>query len=736
MRNASNPTSPSAFQDASGLTLGEFLSLLWTGRWTVLTCALACLILTGLYAFLATPIYQVTAMIKVDPKQGTHTNTALEGRVESFFDDTAAALTEVEIVQSTTVLGQVVSNLHLDQKVAPKYPLFSAERWIRALRSPDTKLDLETFQVDQGLTDEEFNLRIEGNGAFALLNPDDGVLAHGKVGEELRASWEGKPLVFKVRALNGKVGQRFLVKRAFLQDCIQELRNELSVAEKTKESNVLALSLEFPDPARGTTIMNAILDAYTNVNIGRKSEEAARTLAFVREQMDAQRAKLLQSEQLLQKIKTGRSVDLTEEARLVLDRGVDIDKDIMTLVQHRLELLRTYQERADVVTQVDQQIAKLREEKRRYEAQGNAMPQTQNEVMRLTRDVQVNQDQYAALMNLETLNLQQVQVAKAGGAMNAQIVDRALASVLPVKPKKALVLAVGMILGLIGGGSLVILRLTVFQKGVKDPQVLEAHFGVPVLATIPHSASQDLITRKAQKKGGARQMLAAVNTEDLAMESLRSLRTGLHFTLVDPVNRAILIAGAAPDIGKTFVNTNFAILLAQFGARVLLVDADMRRGSIHRDFGLANRKDGLSEILAGRLSWKQALHRTHEMDLITTGILPPDPAKLLAGPRFSAFINEVCDAYDYVFLDAPPILAVTDAVLISAHVGAVLLVVKDGRHPLGEIRAALQALEIAGIQVKGFIFNDVPAQSTAAGFLNNTYYYAYQKKEAAGRGKA
>jgi len=389
--------------------------------------------------------------------------------------------------------------------------------------------------------------------------------------------------------------------------------------------------------------------------------------------------------------------------------------------------LRIYQERADVVHIVDQQIAKLEEEKNRLDVRGRSMPQTQQEVLRLTRDVQVNQDQYASLMNLESINVQQLQMAKAGEAENARIVDRAMATVLPVKPRKGLVLALGLVLGAVAGGGLVLLRNTLFNRGIKDPLVLEAHFGLPVLATIPHSDIQDVINRQSRKKDRPHRMLATANPDDVAVESLRSLRTSLHFTLVDTSNRAILIAGASPEIGKTFVSANFAILLAQFGARVLLVDADMRRGALHHSFGTPSRKEGLSEILAGTLTWQKALHHADGLDLITTGALPPDPSKLLAGPRFAAFMSETCGLYDYVILDAPPILAVTDAVIIGSLVGAVLLLVKDGQHPLGEIRAALQCLEIAGIQARGFIFNDVAPQTVAPGFLNYTYNYAYQK---------
>jgi len=709
------------------LALGELLAILRGGLWAILGCTLAFLLLAGFYAWHATPIYRINAMLKVDNKTGTRSNSALESRVEGVFDESAQAQTELEILQSSTVLMRVVNALHLDLIVAPEFSRLSPDAWIPSRRA-EAHAEVDTFQVPDALAGTDFTLKLEGGDTFSWLSADGQILAHGKPGDELKATWGGQPIVLKVRSLTGKAGQRFHVQRAHIQDCIEDLRGGLTIAEKSKDTNVLTLVLEYPDPTMGEAILNAIMDQYTDMNISRKTEEASKTLAFVREQMEIQKNKLMRSEQLLEAVRSGRSVDLGEEARLVLSRGVEIERDILALRQKRAELLRTYQERADVVVLVDQQIAKLQEEKKRFDAQGKSMPQTQQEVLRLTRDVQVNQDQYAALMNIETLNVQQLQMAKAGEAESARIVDRAMSSVNPVKPKKSLILGLGLVLGVIAGSGLVLLRYTLFQHGIKDPMVLEAHFGLPVLATIPHSANQDNLTRKARRKDGPHTMLTTASPDDLAVESLRSLRTSLHFTLVDSPNRAILIAGASPDIGKTFVSANFAILLAQFGARVLMVDADMRRGTLHRDFGVSLRKDGLSEILTGSLAWQKALHRAHGLDLISTGVLPPDPTKLLAGPRFEAFLTEVCAAYDYVIIDAPPILAVTDAVIIGSQVGSVLLVVKDGRHPLGEIRAAMQCLEIARIQPKGFIFNDVTPQTATPGYLNYTYYYAYQKQ--------
>ena len=533
-------------------------------------------------------------------------------------------------------------------------------------------------------------------------------------------------MMLKVRNLVGKAGQCFILQRQHLQEPIQDIRKNLTVAEKGKETNILSLTFQHPLPDRGTEILNAVLDQYVRQNVERKAEEASRAQTFLQEQASHLRGKLKGSEQLLNQFRAGaRTADINEEAKLVVKQSVDLESQLLALRQKREELLRTYQERSDVVATLDQQIAKLQTEGRRLEAQVKSLPRTQQEVMRLMRDVQVNQELYSSLMNLESVSNQQLQMARAGEIGNARIVDRAVASLDPVKPQKALVITLGTLMGALVGVGLVMLRRAL-HSGVEDPQILEAQFGLPVMVTIPHSLNQMDLTRKSRKAVGPLTLLSTAHPEDMVVESLRSLRTSLQFSLVDAPNRAILIAGSSPEIGKSFVSVNFAVVLAQLGARVLLVDADMRKGKLHRHFGALERKGGLSEILVGRLAWRDVLHHGHGLDMISTGTLPPNPSELLSGKRFGAFLGEVCEAYDYVILDAPPVLAVTDAAIIGAQVGAVLLLVKDGQHPLGEIQATLKGLEIAGAHAKGFIFNDVNPQSARFGYHRYAYYYGYQ----------
>jgi tyrosine-protein kinase Etk/Wzc len=417
------------------------------------------------------------------------------------------------------------------------------------------------------------------------------------------------------------------------------------------------------------------------------------------------------------------SVDLPEEAKLVLKQSVDLEGQILGLKQKKQDLLRTYKERSDVVATLDQQITKLSAESHQVEGKVRGLPRTQQELVRLMREAQVGTDMYTALLN----NAQQLQVTKAGEIGNARIVDHALPSLEPVKPQKAMVISLSVLLGLFGGIGLVMVRRAL-HRGVEDPRLIEGHLGLPVVVTVPHSEQQAAIHRAMERREEGLHLLAQANPEDLAVESLRSLRTSLHFTMMDAKNPVVLITGPTPTIGKTFVSSNFATLLAQAGSRVLLVDGDLRKGLLHRPFGLLERGRGFSEILSGQVDWKDVLHAAvlPGLDLITTGALPPNPAELLMTSRLSEFIQQVSAAYDLVLIDAAPALAVTDPVILAKQVGTVLLIAKARAHSLEELRIALKRFESGGTKVKGCIFNDVSAVTVGYQRYRYAYHYTYK----------
>jgi tyrosine-protein kinase Etk/Wzc len=266
------------------------------------------------------------------------------------------------------------------------------------------------------------------------------------------------------------------------------------------------------------------------------------------------------------------------------------------------------------------------------------------------------------------------------------------------------------------------------RAGVEDPDLIEKHINIPVYATVPHSKKQERIFKDMISKKKRRAILAVDSPEDAAIESLRNLRTALHFGMMDVKNNCIMIAGPSPTVGKSFVSVNLAAVLTRPDKKVLLIDADMRRGHLHQYLGL-QREKGLSEFISGDIPIGEALHQTTipNLTLIPTGTMPPNPAELLLHQRFTNCLKVLGPHYDHIIIDSPPILAVTDATIIGQMAGGTLMVLKAGEHPMREIEQAVKRLKQAGVNVRGLLFNDVNVQSQRYGAGKYSYQYSYKK---------
>jgi tyrosine-protein kinase Etk/Wzc len=326
-------------------------------------------------------------------------------------------------------------------------------------------------------------------------------------------------------------------------------------------------------------------------------------------------------------------------------------------------------------------------------------------VLRLTRDLEVSSKLYTELLN----SAQQLRVSKAGTVGDVRVIDQAGAGRRPRSPNsKARMLGISGCCSAWSSASSSSGCGARLRVVVEDPDKIEKQLGLPVYATIPHSKAEVSLSRLLKSGKTRGELLALSHPEDDAVESLRSLRTTMHFALLDAARGSLLITGPSQDIGKSFISKNLGAVLAQAGKRVIIVDADLRKGHIHKEFGL-EREKGVSEFVSG-----EATHRRHPQadararpHRVTTGQRPPNPSELLMHQRFEALLEELGRRYDTVIVDAPPVLAVSDAAIIGRLAGATLLVARAGQHPIRELEQAVKRLNQAGVKVKGFVFNDM-----------------------------
>ncbi|MBZ7178430.1 polysaccharide biosynthesis tyrosine autokinase, partial [Klebsiella variicola] len=260
------------------------------------------------------------------------------------------------------------------------------------------------------------------------------------------------------------------------------------------------------------------------------------------------------------------------------------------------------------------------------------------------------------------------------------------------------------------------------RRGIETPEQLE-ELGINVYASIP--VAEAFARKNVNDKGWgnrnseqSQSFLAIENPADLAIEAIRGLRTSLHFAMMEARNNVLMISGASPNAGKTFVSSNLAAIIAQTGKKVIFIDTDMRKGYTHKLFNVKNDK-GLSDILSGKSDINGAVRAIEQanFDYISRGAVPPNPAELLMHRRFGELLNWASERYDIVVLDTPPILAVTDAAIIGNYAGTTLLVARFELNTAKEIDISVKRFEQTGVNVKGCILNGIVKKASS--------YYGY-----------
>jgi tyrosine-protein kinase Etk/Wzc len=481
------------------------------------------------------------------------------------------------------------------------------------------------------------------------------------------------------------------------------------------------------DQQRVRDIMTSISNMYVRQNVERRSAQAQESLNFLQRQLPQLQQELNTAEDNLNRFRQEHeSLDLTTETENLLGQMVDVEKRLSELQMQRAEMAQNFAPQHPSMQALDAQLRELKATRDRFEQRAKGLPETQQQVLRLQREVEVKTALYTALLN----QAQELQVAKAGTIGNVRIVDQPLLPLKPVSPNKPLVMALILFLGLLLGMGAVFLRRAL-HAAVHGPDELEHRLGIPIYGVIPHSREEIKQMRQARRSRRPLPVLAQIRPNDLAVEGLRSFRTGLHFGLMNSQSRIILMTGPSPGVGKSFISVNSAHICGEAGMRVLLIDADMRRGQLH-GYHDGQREPGLSDLLAGDLEFDQVLrHMSDRVDMITMGTMPPNPSELLMSHRFADLLQKVGGLYDLVIIDAPPVMAVTDAALIAPLVGAVFVVVRAELNTVDEIEITIKRIQQSGARVTGLVFNDLGAQGST-GRYGAYYYYRYdynQKNE-------
>lgn len=509
---------------------------------------------------------------------------------------------------------------------------------------------------------------------------------------------------------------------------ITDLQDDIAVADQGKDTGMLTLSLTGDNPVLIERILNSISENYLAQNIARQAAQDAKSLEFLSKQLPQVRSDLDQAEDKLNQYRRkSDSVDLSLEAKAVLDQIVNVDNQLNELTFRESEISQLYTKEHPTYKALMEKRKTLQDEKAKLNKRVSAMPETQQEILRLSRDVESGRAVYMQLLNRQ----QELNIAKSSAIGNVRIIDNAVTQPKPVKPKKVFIVLSGIIFGIVFSAGIVLLRVFL-RRGIETPEQLE-ELGINVYASIPvaEKFTKSVVQRKGWNKKSVDEIqgfLAVDNPADLAIEAIRSLRTSLHFAMMEARNNVLMISGASPNAGKTFVSSNLAAVISQTGKKVLFIDTDMRKGYTHKLFNESNT-NGLSDILSGKIEINKAIKTITSagFDYISRGMAPPNPAELLMHRRFGELLNWASENYDIVVLDTPPILAVTDAAVIGNYAGTTLMVARFELNTAKEIEVGIKRFEQTGVVVKGCILNGVVKKASSYyGYGYNHYGYSYK----------
>ncbi|HDT0308907.1 TPA: polysaccharide biosynthesis tyrosine autokinase [Klebsiella quasipneumoniae subsp. similipneumoniae] len=706
-------------KESDELDLGRLLGELIDHRKLIISITTLFTVIPLVYAIFATPIYQADALIQVEQKQA---NAILSNLSQILPDSQPQSAPEIALLRSRMIIGKTVDDLNLQTTVEQKYfPIFG-KGWNRLIGNEPGKLYISRLYVS-GNNNDKVELELEVLDDKHYLITKDEQQIKGMVGELVDAG----NLSIKVDSIDSQPGTKFRIHYVSRLKAITDLQEILAVSDQGKDTGILMLSLTGDDSERIEKILDSISGNYLAQNISRQAAQDAKSLEFLNQQLPKVREDLDVSEDKLNQYRRkSDSVDLSLEAKSVLDQIVNVDNQLNELTFRESEISQLYTKEHPTYKALMEKRKTLQDEKIKLNKRVSAMPETQQEILRLSRDVESGRAVYMQLLNRQ----QELNIAKSSAIGNVRIIDNAITLPKPVAPKKVLVVLVGIILGAMVSISLVLVRVFL-RRGIESPEQLE-ELGINVYASIP--VSETFTKQNTGNKLKARNFgtsptgfLALENPADLAIEAIRGLRTSLHFAMMEARNNILMISGASPNAGKTFVSSNLAAVISQTGKKVLFIDTDMRKGYTHKLFGI-NNDNGLSDLLSGKIKVSEALKKLSKLnfDYISRGMSPPNPAELLMHKNFNELMNWASINYDIVILDTPPILAVTDAAIIGGYVGTTLLVARFELNTPKEIEVSVKRFEQSGVQIKGCILNGIQKKASSYyGYGYSHYGYSY-----------
>lgn len=692
------------------------LNQLWEKKWLILVVTLFTFSLGVIYTLRQGPLFQSDVLLQVDEQGSSNTGIGgLSKKLDLGSSPENTPATHAALIQSRFILEPVINSLGLDIKATPN------QSFIKRLLFPttDKKIKIDVFEAPNNIN-KSFSLVFDKTNHIRLYNSSNKLMLEGDIGTLLTNS--DHTLYLKVKTIHAPLKTTFTLIKKSDVEMTQTLLSRLKIKNLGEDTGIFQISLRGSEPKEMIRILNFIAREAQHKDIEKKSLEASKALSFLYQQLPSAKKSLDQAETDLNLYRsTSGKIDIKLQSQSLLTQLEELDKELGTLRINKIDMEHRYTTAHPFLIALINQIKELEVKHTQLEKRLKSLPSSDQIAVNLMRDVEVKNSLYLILLN----KVQELEFIKAGTVSNLRILSYAKLPEEPLPSHNKLIYGGSILLGLALSFIIIFVRKFIFSL-VEDPHWSERHLNLVNLAIIPYCKEQTTNMKKFNNQTLKNiPLLAYMDPRNLAIESLRSLRTNLQVTLCGAPNNIVSILGISAGVGKTFISSNLAWLLAVGGKRVLLIDCDLRRGLMHKNFNI-DPKPGLVEVLTNVKPIETVLKQTEQPNLtiLPRGGYIEDPSELLMSSKFKDLTSELSKQFDIIVIDTAPILWVTDGVLIAALAGTNYLVIGGNAHHPSEIVMVMRHLANAGVQVHGSIFNFFKSGAKNKPFTQKYGYYS------------
>ena len=747
METTNQPQTQETIESQEGFRFQDYWRVVKKRKWIILSVFIVTVVSVSFYNHRLRLVYKATSRILIETERPN---------IMSFEDvlqiDTASyeyIETQFEIVKSRQLIGKVIDELDLQNSVEffPKTPsnnnstsVSNAKKWVvnkmkglfNALsRKEDEQLD--TVPLDDSSADQEIRKRERlYRGVKSRISVN--VVGDSRLVDISFVGFHPHIITKIVNTLTRLYIDQNLESRVFAsEDATQWLDQKLKSMQKKVEESERELQLysrqsgAFSLEHKEEILDNQIAQINSALMLARKKRITLETLYKTSQNPElAESLTEIVNNQLIQQLNLElanlkkRASELGKKYGpkhpkiiLIASQVEEITKTLKLEVQKIHESILTDLELArageqsllDTLAELENEASTLQDKAIGYGV--------------LKRKMESNRNMFALLLQ----RLKETDLSQGYRSNNIRLVDPALQPSSPFKPDKRKNVILGMVLGLLGGLGLAFV-VENLDNSVKEPDEILTRFGIPFLGLVgSHNLDSGQFARKGgEASSGSAKLITIADPSSSIAESLRTIRTNVLFSADGDKQKIVMVTSALPSEGKTTVASNLAVVMASLGEKVLLVDADLRRPSVHKVFGVS-KSPGLSSHLIHQNEYEQILVNTEVKNLtvIPSGIIPPNPSELLSHPQLQELLNKGSKTFDRIIIDTPPVASVSDPMIISKSTGGVIIVIRTGETARDIVMRAVQQLKNVRANVMGAVLN-------AVDFSKDSYYYQYYYK--------